>query len=145
MKIILGDIGEYMPVISDLMRENWEETGYDFKFSPSYETYVSLQAKGLMFAFFAIHDGRVVGYCTALVSRELHNLEIVTCTSDALFVSKAYRNTTAGGRLILAVEQEAVKRGAMRMRWTAKTGSTLHWTLERRGYDASDITLIKEF
>jgi len=145
MNITLGAIGEYMPAISELMRENWGETGDSFEFNPDVEGYARLESLGLMFAYFAIHNGKVIGYCTALVSRELHNPGIVSCTSDALFVSKEHRHTTAGGRLILAVEQEAMKRGAMRMNWGARVGSMLHWTLGNRGYKARDIVLTKEF
>lgn len=145
MNVTLANIGEYMPVIADLMRENWEETGDRFEFDPDLAVYLRLEQAGILFAFAAIHNGQVIGYCTAIVSCEMHNPAIITCTSDALFVKKEYRNTTAGGRLMLAVEQEAMKRGAMHMRWVVRTSTPMRAMLEKHGYSAQDVTLTKEF
>lgn len=144
MQVLLADIARYMPAITNLMREHWNEAGYSFEFKPNIAAYIRLQERGNMFAYAAVIDGEVIGYCTATVSRELHNPEVISCMSDALFVSKKYRNTSAGGRLILAIEAEAKRRGATQIQWGAKPGSTLQRTLAKRNYNASDVMMQKE-
>lgn len=144
MKIEPFDVGSSILSITELMRENWEETGYDHEFNPNADAYSKLQSSGYIIAFGAYVDGSMIGYASALISRELHNPEIVSCMSDALFVSKKYRNTSAGGRLILAIEAEARRRGATQIQWGAKPGSTLQRTLAKRNYSASDVMMLKE-
>lgn len=144
MRVCLVDIGEYLPRISALNADQWHEHGYGYEFKPDRATYKRVQDNGNLVLFVAFDGEEIIGYASAMICPSLWNDQVVTCISDAIFVSKPYRNTSAGGRLILAIENEARKRGALFVQWGVKPGSRLHKTFAKRGYEAKDIMMFKE-
>ncbi len=134
---------EWMPSIRALLDANWGETGFGFALNPSYDMYQHLVDSGVMFVVGAIEDGEMVGYCTMIVSRCLHNPDIIMSASDALFVRKEKRGVIAG-RLMRAAEREAIGRGAAHVVWRARHGTSFADVLARHGYTPADIGMMKE-
>jgi GNAT superfamily N-acetyltransferase len=136
---------EYMHKIVSLMRDNWDETGFDFEFNPSAEAYQKVVDCNAMFVIAALDGDDVIGYCTMIISPHLHNPDVIVASNDALFVAKPYRNGMTSGRLIKAAEDEAKRRGASKVLWHTRAGTSFAAMLERRGYQPSDIVVMKGF
>lgn len=136
---------EYMHKIVELMRDNWDETGFDFEFNPSADAYQKVVDCNAMFVIAAFDGDDVIGYCTMIISPHLHNPDVIVASNDALFVAKPYRNGMTSGRLIKAAEGEAKRRGASKVLWHTRAGTSFAAMLERRGYQPSDIVVMKGF
>jgi GNAT superfamily N-acetyltransferase len=136
---------EYMHKIVSLMRDNWDETGFDFEFNPSADAYQKVVDCNAMFVIAAFDGDDVIGYCTMIISPHLHNPDVIVASNDALFVAKPYRNGMTSGRLIKAAEDEAKRRGASKVLWHTRAGTSFAAMLERRGYQPSDIVVMKGF
>jgi len=134
---------EWIPRISDLLAANWAETGFDFPFAPDIGMYQRMFDAGMVFAVAAFKGDELVGYCTVCVVPHVHNPAIVVASNDALFVAPAHRRGTAPGRLILAAETEAKRRGASRFTWHCRAGTPLAEMLTRHGYSPIDTVVMK--
>lgn len=143
VRITLVDPAQWMPKAMSLMADNWEETGFDFEFKPSVEMYQQAASCGVMFALAALDDEDLIGYCTMLVTKHMHNPDVTFAANDALFVKKARRGIVSA-RLIREAEAEARRRGASRVLWHTRYGTGLARTLERRGYRPADVVVMKE-
>ena len=142
VKIEQVNPGQVIPAIRELMRANWNETGFDFEFDPDAQRYEFLYTAGLMFALVAYDGDRIVGYCTVLVGPHLHNRAVVVASHDALFVDPSFRGLVSG-RLMRAAEVEAKRRGAVRFLWHTRAGTGLSEVLQRRGYAPADTVVMK--
>lgn len=134
---------ECIPRISDLLAANWAETGFDFPFAPDVDMYQRMFDAGIVFAVLAFKNDEVVGYCTVCVVPHTHNPSIIVASNDALFVAPEHRNGITTGRLILAAEAEAKRRGAGRFTWHCRAGTPLANMLTRHGYSPADTIVIK--
>jgi GNAT superfamily N-acetyltransferase len=77
------------------------------------------------------------------VTNHMHNPAIKVASNDALFVRPDHRGITAG-RLIIAAEREAARRGATRILWHTRAGTNLADAFTKRGYKPADIVVMKE-
>lgn len=137
------DVAEHFDSLMGLFSLNWAETGFDFDMEPNIDLIRAMQADGCMFVLAAYLDDRLIGYSSATVGPHIYSTRIVCCASDALFVHPSYRKTSAGARLILATEQAGAARGANRMLWHTRAGTTLASVLEKRGYEPADTVVMK--
>lgn len=145
MRIVEVNPAEHIDSVHALLRENWDETGFDFDLQPDAEAYRRAAAAGVLFALAAYDGDQVVGYSTAFVTPHHFNPSLIVAHTDALFVSKPYRAGTAGGRLLAETERVAKARGAHRICWHTRAGTTLADTLARRpGYTPVDVIVQKE-
>lgn len=135
---------EYIGKVQHLLAENWAETGFDFDLRPDVEMMRRLQDADLLFVLGAFDGDDLVGYSSALISPHTYNPAVVCCHSDALFVLRAWRKTSAGARLIAETERVAGEKGASRMLWHTRAGTSLAAALERRGYAPADVIVMKE-
>lgn len=140
--IELADIARDGPACLDLMQRNWDETGFDFELRPDFDRYAQLQAAGLTFALAARAEGEIVGYCSVTMVSHPFNPAVICAANDTLFVAPEHRGLTAG-RLIKAAEDEARRRGAHRMLWHTRAGTPLAAVLQRHGYTAVDVVVMK--
>lgn len=127
----------------DLLGQNWGETGFDFTLQPDLSLYERMADAGLLIALGAFEGDALVGYSTAFCSPHHFNPDIVFCHSDALFVLPEHRAGGAGARLIVATETAAKARGAHRICWHTRAGTSLAAVLERRGYRPADIIVTR--
>lgn len=135
---------EYIGKVQHLLTENWAETGFDFDLRPDVAMIRRLQDMGLLFVLGAFDGGELVGYSSAMVAPHTYNPAIICCNSDALFVRRAWRKTSAGARLIAETERVAAEKGACRMLWHTRAGTPLAAALARRGYQPADVIVMKE-
>lgn len=141
--IAIVNPAEWMPKVADLLEANWAETGFDFPFSPDIDAYQRMFDAGVIFAVAAMDRDRVVGYCTVVVVPHMHNPSVVVASNDALFVVPEYRHGLVAGRLIVAAEAEAKRRGAQRFTWHCRAGTNLSDMLCKHGYMPVDNVVMK--
>jgi len=135
---------EWIDKIRPLTQANWAETGFDFPFAPDVEAYGRLWDAGYVFAVGAFVGDEVVGYAVITVVPHPHNPAVVVAANDALFVAPTYRNGITSGRLILAAEAEAKRRGARKIVWHTRAGTPLATMLQTHGYAPIDVCVGKD-
>lgn len=135
---------DWIDKIRPLIQANWAETGFDFPFAPDVEAYGRLWDAGYVFAAAAFAADEVVGYAVITVVPHPHNPAVIVAANDALFVAPDYRHGITSGRLILAAEAEAKRRGARKIIWHARAGTTLATMLETHGYAPIDVCVGKD-
>lgn len=134
---------DFLGDIEEIAQANWAETGFDFDLRLNKFALAQLQDLGYLFAIAALDGDRLVGYSTAMVGPHTFNPEIICCNSDALFVLPEYRKTSAGARLIAKTERVAAERGATRMLWHTRAGTSLAAVMKKRGYKPADEIVMK--
>ena len=86
----------------------------------------------------------MVGYAVITVVPHPHNPAVIVAANDALFVAPDYRHGITSGRLILAAEAEAKRRGARKIVWHARAGTPLATMLQTHGYTPIDVCVGKD-
>lgn len=140
------DHGQLLDRMSELAVGHWQETESMFSGNPpepDRAMYDALASVGGLLAFSATDDGELIGYASAFFCRHPH-YDMAIVQHDTLYLMPAYRQGSVGLRLIAAIEKEAKERGAERMLWTAKTGSTFERILQGKGYQTEETIYCKE-
>lgn len=133
---------EAVDLAAGLLQEHWQEVARNkdlMVLSPAVDTYLELEAAGVLFVLTAWQGGQMVGYSANFVHPHLHYSALRYCQNDVLYVTPAHRASRMGLRLIQATEEEAVARGAQLMLWHAKPDTALESLLRRRAYDVQDV------
>lgn len=133
-------------VRAEVLPEHWAEVEEDFGFECRLDTsvYERMQAFDCLICVVAFDSYKIAGYSTAIVLPHPYNPSIVCCNSDTLFVRKAYRNGRTAYRIMQEVERLARQRGANRMMWHTRGKTNFASSLARRGYELSDVIMMKE-
>ena len=101
----------------------------------------AMEQNGDLFVLAAYEGETLIGYSVCLIGNHLHDVNTLYAKSDALFVHKSHRRQGVGGRLVVATEREAKKRGASVMIWHAMVDTELDTRLaSSRRYIAQDVT-----
>lgn len=145
MDIVNIDYADCLIKHIDLMHEHWAETGFDFPFEPDIEMYRAMQDNGTFVGIGSFDGDKLIAYSTVNISRHYYNPKEVWCMSDALFVSKPYRKTGLGIKLVETTERVAKALGATRMFWHTTAGSRIEALYARKGYKRTDVMYMKEF
>jgi len=93
--------------IKPLLEKHWEEVALhqgQIKLNPDWQEYARLDAAGMLVAFTARDEGKLVGYCVLLVSQSIHYKDHKFASNDVVFVLPEYRKTHTGYNLIKAAE-----------------------------------------
>lgn len=93
--------------IESLIDQEWEEIGDEPDIKPDidWKQVALMEEVGMLLAFTARDDGKLVGYCLVTKSVGLANKALVIAESQALFVSKEHR----GGRVAINIIKFAEK------------------------------------
>jgi GNAT superfamily N-acetyltransferase len=104
------DTDKFLDEAADVLLEHWDELALNkehVKLAPDRKKYKQLQELGIINNI-VIYDGKtVVGYSVLIVQPNLHYSENVFAHVDIIYVSKEYRQSSIGARLLLATEQLA--------------------------------------
>lgn len=136
------DVTGFSRRVVGLMQAHWQEAGAAFPFRPDFTVYGALQEAGALFCVGVERDGEAIGYCTVTLSGHPHNPDVRVAASDALYVAPAHRGWVSA-RLIRFTEDEARKRGAVRMLWHTSARTDLASMLERHGYAPVDVVVMR--
>lgn len=128
-----------------LFREHWREIAQNRdtnKLALDDLRYKALETSGSLIVLAARDGPKLVGYSIAILNGpHLHDAEMFCAVSDALFVTKPYRNTGIGARLIRDTETVAKECGATTMVWHAMKDSDLDIRMSRSTrYQVQDVS-----
>lgn len=146
LEILKAPIPDDFGMFDELIQEHWEESAKNKELmilKPRYEVYRDLDNKGALVNLFAFVNGKIVGYSVNILSYHLHYADLYTAMNDIIFVSKPYRDTPLGLRLIKETEKACKEQGVKLMLWHAKQDSSLEYILKRK-YKVQDIIFSKE-
>lgn len=101
--------------------------------APQIDIYRGMEAAGLLHAFSARMDGKLIGFLFLLVPTLPHFGKMVG-VAESYFVAAEYRKTGAGSLLRLAAEQMARERGAVGILLSAPIGGQLEKVAPHVGY-----------
>jgi GNAT superfamily N-acetyltransferase len=107
------------------------------------QTYLHLEALGMLHAFGAIHGNTLGGFISLLAPVLPHyGLTIAVC--ESFFVAADYRHTGAGLRLLKAAEDKTKELGSPGLLVSAPYGGKLFEVLPRCGYTETSRVFFKK-
>lgn len=140
-------LDEILPQVFQLLIEHREESTthkHLMILNPNWEKYQQMERSGLLLILAAFDGDKAVGYSLNIVTKHLHYKDLVYSNNDVLFVSKDYRGTKAGIKLILEAEKACKAKGSKFHILHAKQDTALDKLLPRVGYTVQDIIYSKE-
>jgi len=109
------DTDKFLDEAANVLLEHWDELALNkenVKLAPDRKKYKQLQELNIINNI-VVYDGNVVvGYSFLIVQPNLHYSENVFAHVDIIYVSKEYRKSSIGARLLVATEQLAKDLGA---------------------------------
>lgn len=142
-----SSVDEMLANANEMFEEHWQEVALNkhvMVLNPCVVKYQALEQAGKIMILSAWDDDELAGYSVCIIDNHLHYSDLVVCYNDLLFVSKKYRASKLGIRLIRETEQEGARRGAKLMLWHAKQDTALAVIMSRMKYKVQDIIFSKE-
>jgi GNAT superfamily N-acetyltransferase len=106
------------------------------------DAYLHLERSGLLHMISATRDGQLIGLIAVLMST-LPHYGVPVAVSESFFVSRAYRKTGAGLRLLRAAEEKASALGSPGLLVSAPFEGDLFQVLPRVGYRETNRVFFK--
>lgn len=101
--------------------------------APDWDKYRAIDEHGNLVSVLVYNDAaQCVGYAAVFMSDHPHYEGLKTAWNDVIFLTKAYRDGPAGGRLMVAIKKAAKEAGAIAFQWHAKPNSPLNDVLSKR-------------
>lgn len=139
-----GSLADNIDSIDDLLSENWAETGFDFPLKLDKERYKQFEALGILVVIGVFDGDKVVGYSLASVLPHPFNPDVVFCNSDVMFLTKEYRTSSTGTKLINETKRVAKARGATKLFWHARGNTKFSRMLRNRGHHLADEVFMED-
>lgn len=137
---IVGELGK-------LVVEHWEDAMPDTKIlmlEPDWDSYNLLSAANALHITTARHEGTLVGYSVYTISNSLHHKGLKLASGDTTWLSKAYRNGTAGIRMLKAAEEALKSLGAEAVTNRVRVHRDMGRVYTRLGYTPLERVYMKE-
>lgn len=131
----------------EMFAEHWDEVAKNkhlMVLKPDHQAYLNLQANNSLLVLIAYDGDRIVGYSVNIKSQHIHYADLCCMYNDIIFITKDYRATPLGLRIIKRTEEESKKVGAKLMYWHAKQDSALDKILPRMKCKVQEIVYTKE-
>lgn len=121
-------------LVEPLIEDHFLEVGNTkvYELAPDWAKYDAIDEAGGLLMLAAYHNDSCIGYSINFLTPHVHYVNQNICYNDVLFVSKEHRNSSAGGRLIIATTKAARSAGAKVMQWHAKPNTALDEVLSKR-------------
>lgn len=139
--------GTLLESAGTLFQEHYEEVAKNkdvMKLKPHMEMYNALLSNDSVFIVGAADGEDLIGYSVNFIQPHLHYADLIYCQNDLLFITKEFRNSKAGLKLIKLTEEYAKRQGAQLMLWHAKQDTALDKLMPRLGCKVQDIIYSKE-
>lgn len=128
--------GQIDPLIDDEWDEVCEE---DVKPELDWDTAFNLEASGVLFAFTARDEGKLVGYCIVVKHTSLANKSLTIADSQALFVVKDYRKTSVASKILSLAMGVMKEEGANRFLVSAEMKANIKPLMDKMGFKETEI------
>jgi len=114
--------------------------------SPQADLYDMLEKSGMLHSFGAFNGEELVGFMTVIAYKAPHYGELIA-VSESVFVSKAFRKTGAGTRLIRMAEDHSKSIGAKGLLVSAPMGGSLSRMMQnpKSGYRQTNEVFFRGF
>jgi predicted acetyltransferase len=132
--------------VAPILVEHWLEIEEDIDkigFKPDYAKYLGLQDLGMLFCAVVRVDGKIVGYCSTIVSPHLHHSNDVFAINDILYLKKEHRKGLIGYKFIKFVEEQLKLRKVSKIIWPVKKKYNFGKLLQRLGYRDEEVHYCK--
>lgn len=129
-----------------LFAEHWREIGVDHEAIPmdmDYEMYEKYHEIGYLKITTARAEGKLVGYCMALVCTHLHYKSTLFALGDLYYLDPEYRNGAAGVRMFMEHEKNMRACGAKKITTITKKHSDRSAMFEGLGWVAQETVYTK--
>lgn len=128
------NIHELRAGVTPLLNAHYLEVGNTalFDLEPDWDTYANLMTNGQLIALGAFDGERCVGYSVSFIRPHVHYIHQTMAYNDVLFVQACYRDSMAGGKLMIETRRQAAYAGCTGVVWHAKPGTALNTLLEKR-------------
>ena len=126
-----------IPEIKPLLDDHWKEIANHkdkIRLNPDWVTYKSLEADGGLKIFTARSGGNLIGYFVVVVNRGLHYRDHLFATNDVIFLTKEYRNTGLGHKLIEFAEKCLSEDGVTVLAINTKVNHPFDGLMEQMDY-----------
>lgn len=108
------------------------------------ERYKLIEKSGIFYGYGAFLGFDLVGFIAVIVP-EIPHYGVGIAMTESFFVTRRYRKTGAGLKLLAAAEKHAHKAGSPALFVSATIGSDLEKILPRRGYEQTNSVFLKRF
>lgn len=135
MKVVDYGVRHARKRIEPMLMDHFREVGNTavYNLDPDWAKYYAMDDANTGFWLLALDDNdECIGYSFNFVTPHVHYKGQLVCYNDVLYTQPTARGALAGGRLILATESEAVRRGCIGVQYHAKPGTALDRTLAKR-------------
>lgn len=128
----------------DVMIEEYAQHAIKKMPTPLYrkEDYLPLEAAGVLTVWCAMHNRKVVGFSSCIISKIPH-YGVGVAIAESLFVRQSTRKLGLGIRLIDAIERHGVDNGVPAVFFSCPIGSDFKKVLLHRNYSAETTTYVK--
>ena len=125
--------------LKPLFDEHFEESEHfkDIELSPNFESYLQLEASGMLRVFTVRVDGELICYSVLFVMPSYHYKNSIQATHDILFVKKEHRGL--GRSFIQFCDDELRNEGVQVVYQSVKLKANYGPLLQRIGYEPVDL------
>lgn len=135
--------GDHTPKFRDevfpLMKLALDEAGFGFEFAPDWTSFANAVIGALR------RNGELAGVVVARAGSHPFSTSTVVCQSEIIYVLPEYRGSRGAYLLVRWLERWARKCGCTHMVWQVSAKNSFKDALQRRGYDLTDVALIRKF
>ena len=114
-----------------------------FKLNLDVQTYLKLQAAGILHIVTARLNGRLIGYVSLIIKEHIHYKDVLMATDDVHFLHPDFRKGGTGLRMLRFAEQKMREKGVKVMALRTKVASNHGVLFERLGFAATDVVYLK--
>lgn len=119
--------------------DHWNEIALNkdkIKLNLAWDKYKALDDAGTWFCVTVRDDGKMVGYFIGFIMPHLHYIDNIMLFYDIFYLKPDYRKGMTGIKLFQVMENEAKKRGVVKMYVSTKLGHDIGRIFEYLGYTA---------
>ena len=140
---LLSDVIEEMVPLLEAHYKEVHAFPDKIPFNPDYDSYFKLEEMGIYHTVTVREDGELIGYCCALVSRNLHYQDHLYAVNDVIYVDKEYRHSNVAEELIAFVEECYKELGASVMTFHMKCSIPFESLCKSRGMEKKEYLYMK--
>jgi len=110
----------------------------DFRLSPRWDIYLKLEDAGLFRVYTARKGHKLIGYAIYNVMPNMHYIDVLHATQDALYLHPDYRGGSSGIKLIKYADERLARMGVDLVSHHVKVKNDFSPILKRLGYSQSE-------
>ncbi len=138
MQFSIEKVADFKHEIQPLLEMHWEQIALNkdkIKLNPDWDNYITLNENGLLVAYIARDEGKLIGYFIVVVSPSMHYKDHKFAVCDIIFVNPKYRKGMTGYKLIKYAEDNLKEMGVSCIHINTKIHAPFDKLLEKMQYN----------